>query len=110
MTERFTAEACDRKVAPVPSSRISRAVGGSLLQDSEIRTRIRPSWNCEAMLIRGPLTDRKIEQYRKRGFYSEELKATRRDFQAKKKAKREARDKSNQNFIERDGRLVFSPL
>lgn len=71
--------------------------------------RIRPSWNCEAMLIRGELTDRKIDRYIKQGFYSEELKTARRELQAKRKAQREARDQQNQNFIQSDGRLIYNP-
>jgi len=36
------------------------------------------------MLIRGPLTDRKIEEYRQRGYYSDAFRAARRDVMARK--------------------------
>jgi hypothetical protein len=67
---------------------------------------IRPSWNPEALLIKGELTDTKIEPYRKAGFYSAELKAARREVQARKQAER---DRANPNFIKRDGRLILQP-
>lgn len=56
--------------------------------------------------MRGPLSDRKIEQYRKRGWYAEDFREARRDLMARKKAKQLKRDGS---FLIMDGRMVYSP-
>lgn len=62
---------------------------------------IRSGWNEAAMLIRGPLTDQKIARYAKQGWYSEEFREQRRQ---KMKSRRKG------NFVERDGRWIYSPL
>lgn len=52
-----------------------------------------------------PLTDRRIEFYKKRGFYSAELRQARKELQDRKRMKRLG------NFITAaDGRQVYSPL
>lgn len=65
---------------------------------------LRSSWRPERLIVRGPLTDAMIEKYRQRGYYSAEFKRARREHMAKKAAKR------NGNFVEVDGRPVYSPL
>jgi len=60
--------------------------------------------------VRGPLTDRKIEQYRKLGYYSESFREARHDLMEMKKARRTAREERDGNFLKVDGRLVYSPL
>ena len=65
--------------------------------------RIRSSWNIVRMIMRGPLTDKRIEHYQQRGFYSAEYKAARRELMAKRAAKRDG------NWVERDGRWIYSP-
>lgn len=73
--------------------------------------RIRPSWNCEAMLIRGNLTDRKIEEYRKRGFYTAEYRDARKKLMEQKHFNRAMNRISSGNFFEADdGRLIYNPL
>lgn len=63
-------------------------------------------WKEDTMLIGKPLTDKKIIQYEKRGFYSEEFREQRRQFQAKKKARKRVG-----NFVEaEDGRFIYSPI
>lgn len=69
--------------------------------------RIRSSWNMTAMLIRGPLTDRKIEKYRAKGWYSAEFRQARRDKMEKRRIENHVRRVSN--FFEEDGRLIYSP-
>lgn len=65
---------------------------------------VRSGWNEAQMLIRGPLTDKKIARYQKRGFYTAEFKEERRKYAAQKRVKRRG------NFIENEGRLIYSPL
>lgn len=67
---------------------------------------IRPSWNVTRMILRKRLTDRKIAQYEREGYYSPEIKAARRELWAKRAAKRAQRDG---NFIVSEGRPIFSP-
>jgi hypothetical protein len=68
---------------------------------------VRSTWRPEHLLMRGPLTDRKIEQYRAAGWYSSELREARRELQAKREAKRQRREG---NFlVGADGRLIFCP-
>lgn len=55
-------------------------------------------------IVTGKLTDQKIERYRRDGWYSEGFRQARREFQAKRKAKREG------NFVSNEGRLIYSPL
>jgi hypothetical protein len=69
---------------------------------------IRSSWNTVRMLMRGPLTDRKIEQYEKRGYYSAEFREARREMWQRQQAKRMRRDG---NFLLReDGSRIYAPL
>lgn len=57
-------------------------------------------------MVRGPLTDRKIEQYRKMGFYSNEWRTARKEFWKN----RETRKRVHSNFVQaEDGRLIYSP-
>lgn len=57
-------------------------------------------------IVKGLLTDRKIEAYQKRGWYSSEFKEERRKFQEKKRAFKRAG-----NWLESDdGRSIYSPL
>ncbi len=67
---------------------------------------VRSSWRPEGMLRRGLLTDKKIEKYRKQGWYSPELKQARRELNERKRMKSERREG---NFIVSDGKLIFSP-
>jgi hypothetical protein len=67
---------------------------------------IRPSWNTVHMLIRGRLTDRKIAQYERLGYYSSEYRTARRERMAKQQSQRLKRDGS---FVTRDGRLIYAP-
>lgn len=63
-------------------------------------------WKDERFLVGKPLTDHKINRYEKRGFYSEEFRQQRKDYQAKKKG----RVRSG-NFIKADdGRFIYSPI
>lgn len=69
----------------------------------------RPSF--DRMMLRGPLTDRKIAKYAREGWYSNELREFRRERNAKRLAKRQAREAIREgNFIKQDGRLIYSPL
>lgn len=62
---------------------------------------IRSTWNS-GNLTRGKyLTDRKIETYQAEGHYSPELREAR-------KALREKKAKRTGNFIEVEGRLIYS--
>ena len=72
------------------------------------RPSIRSSWNEARLSVRKRLTDRKIAEYERRGFYSEEYREARRELWAKQAAKRQSL--RNGNFVERDGRLIYSPL
>jgi hypothetical protein len=64
---------------------------------------LRSSWNPDHMLVLGPLTDRKIEKYAQRGWYSAEFRQARRE-RWQRKGKRDG------NFVERDGRMIYSPV
>lgn len=61
------------------------------------------AWRPEMLMRRALLTDRKIEQYRKRGFYDPEYRKARKEFAEKKHRKRSG------NFVESDGRMIYSP-
>lgn len=65
---------------------------------------IRSSWNPTRLLMRGPLTDKKIEKYAKRGWYSEEFREARRGLMQRKALKRDGAF-----FIRSDGSKVYSP-
>ena len=71
------------------------------------RPNLRSSWNTTAMLIRGPLTDRKIKKYEAQGWYSAEFKQARKAKMENKRIKTHLRRVSN--FFEHDGRLIYSP-
>ena len=58
------------------------------------------------MLIRGPLTDRKINEYAKRGWYSSEYKAARRDRMNKQRSKQAVREGS---FLRTGNTLIYAP-
>lgn len=67
--------------------------------------------NWEKILITGPLTDQKIAKYQKRGYYTAEFRAARKELMVKKAAKRKQWHERNDNFrIADDGRLIYSPL
>ena len=68
---------------------------------------LRSSWNATRMLIRGRLTDKKIEQYRKQGWYSEAFREARREFMAKKSAGKINRTGS---FVVSGDRMIYNPI
>lgn len=68
---------------------------------------IRSGWNESLMILKGPLTDRKIQKYQKEGWYSPEMKQKRRERQEKKAARRARREG---NFIvDKMGSAIYSP-
>lgn len=73
---------------------------------------IKSGWNPSRMLMRGPLTDKKIEAYRKQGWYTGAFREARKEMMDRKAAKRRAyQERRDGNFIVgSDGRLIFSPL
>ena len=66
--------------------------------------RYKSGWNEGATLMRGPLTDKKIRSYEKRGFYSEEYRTARKDFAEKKHKRRLGSFDQMQ-----DGRMIYRP-
>jgi len=72
---------------------------------------MRSSWNETRMLLRGPLTDKRIEYYRERGWYSAEFREARRGLIASQNAKRQEREARREgNFLVfSDGRQIYSP-
>ena len=66
---------------------------------------IKSSWNESRLVMRGPLTDKKIEQYKKQGWYSAELKRKRRELIEQKNAMR----REGNWLVTNDGRSVYSP-
>lgn len=69
--------------------------------------RLKSSWNPGRFLVGKKLTDRRIEQYRKAGWYSEEFREARRELMAKNRVKRAVREGS---FLkQQDGRLIYAP-
>lgn len=63
-------------------------------------------------IVKGPLTDKKIDSYAERGWYSQSFQEARRELwqkQATKRAERQARRDGN-FLIHKDGRKVYSPL
>lgn len=63
------------------------------------------------MILKGPLTDRKIGQYQRQGFYSEEYRTARRERQAKKAERRNRGLRREGNLLVRqDGSPIYSPL
>lgn len=65
--------------------------------------RFKPGFKPHLAILRGPLTDRKITRYAKQGFYSEEFREFRRKTM-QKKSRRQG------NFVQTDGRFIYSPL
>jgi hypothetical protein len=66
--------------------------------------KIRPAWNLSHIIRRGKLTDQKINQYEKAGFYSQELKDARKLLAERRRLRREG------NFIRSNsGSLIYSP-
>lgn len=67
--------------------------------------RIRSGWNVGHMLRGKKLTDRKIAQYEKLGYYSAEFKRMRREVQERK------RDRSREGSfdINESGRMIYNP-
>ncbi len=76
--------------------------------DFDARPRLRSSWNSAGFIRGKPLTDRKISQYQKRGWYDESFREARRELMAKKAAKHRQRQG---NFLKSsNGSLIYSPL
>jgi hypothetical protein len=67
---------------------------------------VRSGWNESAFILRGQLTDRQIDKYQQAGWYSEDYRKNRREFQARRQEKRLLRDGS---FLKDGGRLIYSP-
>lgn len=66
---------------------------------------MRSSWSETKLVMRGLLTDRKIEQYAKRGWYSPEFRQARRErMQQRKQVKRDG-----SWLTLEDGRAIYSP-
>jgi len=55
-------------------------------------------------VVRGKLTDRKIEQYIKEGYYTAEFKEERKKLMDRKRARRQG------NFNLVDDRMIYNPL
>lgn len=68
---------------------------------------MRSGWNPSAMLIRGELTDRKIDRYIKLGYYTAEYRKARKEYWQKQSERR--RRLGNFDQAE-DGRLIYNPL
>lgn len=77
----------------------------------EDRVPIRSTWNPTRLIMGKPLTDRKIRQYEREGYYSKEAKEGRRARQALKSQRRNARGPKRDGMflIYPDGRMVYSP-
>lgn len=73
---------------------------------------IRSTWNESHLLMRGKLTDRKIEQYAKQGYYSDQFREARHELWMRKAAKRtEKQARRDGNFLlYPDGSKVYSPI
>lgn len=72
----------------------------------DFRPRIRSGWNISMLVRRGYLTDKKIAEYEKAGWYSAAFRDARRELMQKKAAKRMKREG---NFLNDGGRLIYSP-
>jgi hypothetical protein len=72
---------------------------------------MRSSWNETRMLLRGPLTDKQIEKYEKKGWYSPEFKEARRELMAQKTSRHNERNaRRDGNFLLfKDGSKIYSP-
>lgn len=73
------------------------------------RPRLRSGWNEAAFLMGKPLTDWKIAEYKRRGYYSAAFREARADLLRRKRIRHEVRSKRQGLFIEREGRLIYSP-
>lgn len=73
------------------------------------KVRFPSAWNPQKILMRGRLTDKKIQSYESRGFYAADFRAARREMWDRRKVKREEAAKRSGNFLEVDGRLIYNP-
>ena len=63
------------------------------------------------MIIGEPLTDKRIEYYQERGYYSEEVREARRELRTMRQKRKEDRLNRHGNFLTLlDGRQIYSPL
>lgn len=60
--------------------------------------------------MRGPLTDKQIERYRKMGFYSAEFKQARKELQDMRKRRRDERRRDGNFVKDGEGRMIYAPL
>lgn len=67
---------------------------------------IRSAWMELVLMRRGKLTNRKIAQYERKGFYSPEYRLARKELMERKKKKRLDR---TGNFDLVEGRLIYNP-
>jgi hypothetical protein len=76
------------------------------------RVPIRSAWNESLLILKGPLTDRAIAGYQRRGWYSREMKEARKARAAEKAARRQrAQQRREGNFlIGKAGQAVYSPV
>lgn len=73
-----------------------------------IHTRVKSSKAFDNVVL-GPLSDKKIAEYERAGWYSADAKRARLD-RAEKKFKQQKRDPREGNFVlSEDGRLIYSP-
>ena len=77
----------------------------SVTMDAWLRFKTR--WPTTASVGK-PLTDRKISEYQRRGFYSQEYRDARREHWRRKEGKHATR--SGNFLIHSDGTLVFCPV
>jgi hypothetical protein len=75
--------------------------------DFDNRHPLRGSWNESRLLMGKRLTDRRIGQYQKRGYYTEAFRQARRELMERKRGNRIQREG---NFVEQNGRMIYSPL
>lgn len=67
--------------------------------------RVPCSFKEQKLILRGPLTDRKIKSYAKQGYFTQEFNDQRKEYWAKKRGQR--RREGNFDIVE--GRLVYRP-
>lgn len=61
------------------------------------------------MIVGGPLTDKRIDYYEKRGYYSEEVREGRRELRELRRKRQEL--KRTGNFLTTtEGRQIYSPI
>jgi hypothetical protein len=73
------------------------------------RVSIRSAWNESMFILKGPLTDRAISRYQKRGVYSQEMRAKRREIQERKWAKK-GYIREGQFLVDKNGNKIYSPV